>query len=92
MSQCQVHIFFQCTVSETKGDPMSQKQNAYILKNTSETKVVMHFCDVTLEYSSIIFSFKYSLGTITLYNHNVPIHHMNLHKTPVDINTCTLKD
>lgn len=71
---------------------MSPKQNACIMKNTSEPKVVTHFCEITLEYSSIIFSFKYSLRRIILYSHNVPVHHMNLCEIPVDMNTCTLKD
>lgn len=67
--------FLQCIISETKSDPMSQK----------------HYFIVKLLYNIIIFSFKYSLRRIILYNHSVPIYHMNLHKTPVDINTCTLK-
>lgn len=45
-----------------------------------------------LLYNIIIFNFKYSLRTIILYSDSVPIYRMNLCKTPIGINICTLKD
>lgn len=46
----------------------------------------MHFCEMTLEYSSIIFTSEYPRRRFILY-HDVPIQRVRLCKTALDVNT-----
>lgn len=89
MSQWWVYIFFQGVISETESDPSHKSKMHIVWKIFRKQRWLC--CVVELLSNIIIFSFKYSLRRIVLY-YSVPIYHMNLCKTHVDIDTFTLKN